>query len=97
MKHIHILCKCCSYSVIMVEAMDLSLLRGLFLQRLPSNVRMILALTANKSDLQELAEIADSVMEVILLSIAMVTTPQATKVRQLKTEVASIGRQVYDF
>ena len=41
------------------DAMDLSLLRAVFLQQLPSNVRMILASTAKGSNLQELAEIAD--------------------------------------
>ena len=37
-----------------VEAMDSSLLSKLFLQQLPSNVRMILASTAKGSNLQEL-------------------------------------------
>ena len=59
------------------DAVDPSFLRQLFLQHLPSNVKMILALTAKGTHLQELAEMADSVMEVVSLSIATGNTPQA--------------------
>ncbi|KAH6942954.1 hypothetical protein HPB50_012716 [Hyalomma asiaticum] len=45
------------------------LLRELFLQRLPGNVRMILASTADKR-LSELAELADSVLAVAPPSVA---------------------------
>lgn len=45
------------------HAMDDTLLRELFLQRLPSNVQMVLA-TAAAMDLQALAALADKVMEV---------------------------------
>ena len=62
------------------EAMDPSLLRGLFVQRLLSNVRMILASTAKGASLIDLAEMADSVMEVISPSIATVATPQTAEV-----------------
>ena len=41
------------------EAKDTSLLKGLFIQRLPSNVRMILASTAKVSNLLELGEMDD--------------------------------------
>ena len=79
------------------EAMDPSHLKGLFIQRLPSNIRMILASTAKGSNyLQELAEMADSVMEVISPSIAMVAPPQTTELGKLKTEVASLRRQLSD-
>ena len=40
---------------------------------------MILAYTAKGSSLLELAEMADSVMDVILSSITMVATPQTTE------------------
>ena len=66
------------------EAIDPSLLTGLFIQRLPSNVRMILASTAKGSKLQELVEVADSVMEVISPSIATVATPLATELENLR-------------
>ncbi|KAH6926387.1 hypothetical protein HPB50_018088 [Hyalomma asiaticum] len=48
---------------------DSRLLRELFLQRLPGNVRMILASTADKR-LSELAELADSVLAVAPPSVA---------------------------
>ena len=64
--------------------MNLSLLRGLFIQRLPSNVRMILASTAKGISLLELTEMADSVKEVISPSIAMAATPQTTELGELE-------------
>ena len=78
------------------EAMDWSLLRGLFLQRHPSNARMNLASKAEGSSLQELAEMADSMMEVISPSIATVAMPQGTEVGELKAEEASLRRQLSD-
>ena len=92
----HLLCKMQQLLSDEADAMDLSLLRRLFLQWLPSNGRMILTSTAKKSNLQELAEMADSVMEVISLSIAMVATPQGTEVGELKGEVSSLRRQISD-
>ena len=57
---------------------------------------MILASTAKGSSLIELVEMEDSVMEVISLSIAMVATPQNTQLGVLKSEVASLRRQLSD-
>ena len=76
--------------------MDPSLLKGLFIQRLPSNIRMNLASTAKGSNLQELAAMADSVMKVISPSIATMATPQTTELGELKTKVASLRRQLLD-
>ena len=45
-------------------AMDNSVLRELFLQRLPANVRMVLASTADQANLENLAQLADKVVEV---------------------------------
>ena len=78
------------------EVMDPALLTGIFLQQLLSNVRMILASTAKGSNLQELAKMADSVMEVISLSITMVVTPQAIEFGEFKAKVASLRRQLLD-
>ena len=55
---------------------------------------MILALTAKRSNLQQLAEMADSVLEVISPYIAMVATPQTTESGELKAKVASLRRQL---
>ena len=71
------------------EAMDPSLLRGHFIQRLPSNVRMILASTAKGSNLLELAEMVDSA------SIATVATPQDNELGKLKAKVAGGNFQTY--
>ena len=78
------------------EAMDPSILEGLFIQQLPSNIGMILASTAKGSNLLKLAEMADSVMEVISPSIATVATPQATELGELKVEVARLRRRLLD-
>ena len=43
---------------------DQSFVRQLFLQRLPPNVRMVLASTKDDEDLESLASLADKVMEV---------------------------------
>ena len=57
---------------------------------------MILASTVKGSNVQELAEMADRVMEVILSSIATVTMPQGTTLGKLKAEVESLRRQLSD-
>ena len=54
---------------------DGSLIKELFMQRLPSNVRMVLAAASEKTPLEELAALADKIMEVALPSIATVATP----------------------
>ncbi|CAN7951393.1 unnamed protein product [Ixodes pacificus] len=60
--------------------LDDAFLRELFLQRLPSNVQMVLA-TATTLDLTGLAALADAVMEVTTPSVASVTVaPQQTTV-----------------
>ena len=67
---------------------DTAFLRELFLQCLPANVRMVLASTGTSVSLDEMAELADKVMEVAAPSISAVTTsvttspPLATFVRR---------------
>ena len=78
------------------EAIDPSLLRGLLIQQLLSNVRMILASTAKGSSLLQLTEMVDSVMEVILPSVATVATPQTSEVKELRAEAASLRKQLSD-
>ncbi|XP_064468640.1 uncharacterized protein LOC135381876 [Ornithodoros turicata] len=55
--------------------MDDVLLRELFLQRLPQNVQMVMATAANMS-LDQLATLADAVVEVATPSIAATAAPQ---------------------
>ena len=50
-----------------------SFLRELFLQRLPANVRMVLASTDSSMDLDKLADMANKVMEVATSTIATVS------------------------
>ena len=55
---------------------DSTFLRELFLQRLPANVRMVLASTAEPASLEQLATLADKIMEAVASpSISSVETP----------------------
>lgn len=76
---------------------DGSFIRELFLQRLPTNVRMVLASTGDKSNLEELAQLADKITEVAAPSIASVTAPQLTaEVDQLRAEIAGLRKLIRD-
>ena len=78
--------------------MDESFLRELFLQRLPSNVRMVLASTPDTTGLAQLADLADKVMEVAAPpgTVAGVTTPPSlvSEVEQLRGEVSRLEKLV---
>lgn len=78
------------------SAIDTTFLRELFLQRLPPNVRMVLASTSSSASLEDLAELADKVMEVAAPSVSAVThSPSlATEVEQLREEVSQLGKLV---
>ena len=52
-----------------------SFLRELFLQRLPPNVRIVLASTESSTTLEKLAGMVDKIMEVSIPNIATLTTP----------------------
>lgn len=82
-----------------------SVLRELFLQRLPGNVRMVLASTPSGTSLENLAELADRVMEVAAPSVAGIkpsaTEPppppppaQNSQMEQLLTEMAKLQATV---
>ena len=80
---------------------DDAILRELFLQRLPGNVRMVLAPSASSITLDNLAEMADRIMEVSTPSIAAIHAPSVSssseidslraEVRQLKELVQSLS------
>ena len=73
------------------SAFDSTFLRELFLQRLPQNVRMVLASTPDTSSLENLAELADKVVEVAVPSVnALQKGPLASEVEQLKSEVSRL-------
>ena len=70
-------------------------LRELFLQRLPSNVRMVIASADTSMNLDKLADMADKVMEVAAPTISGIsgTAPNPTdsaEFKQLRDEVARL-------
>ena len=67
---------------------DAAFMRELFLQRLPSNVRMVLASTPDTGNIEDLAQLADKVMEVAVPSVANITT--STELQQLRQEVTDL-------
>ena len=76
---------------------DSSFLRELFLQCLLTNVRLILASTADTLSLEDLAALADKIMEVhsCTPSVASVTSSQlATEVDKLRAEIVSLKKMV---
>ena len=75
---------------------DGSIIKELFMQRLPTNVRMVLAAASDKTSLEELATLADKVMEVAIPSIATVTgaSQSTSEVEQLRAECDRLQRQV---
>ena len=76
---------------------DNSLLRELFLQRLPSNVRMVLASTGEDLSIDNLAVMAVKIMEVAAPTVSSVSTPPPPpnpEVAQLREEVAELRRLI---
>ena len=74
-----------------------SFLRELFLQRLPANVRMVLASADSATPLEKLAEMADKVMEVatpVVAAIDKAHTESSEEVKQLRKEVAHLTELV---
>ena len=79
-----------------MQTTDGSIIKELFMQRLPTNVRMVLAAASERTPLEELAALADKIMEVASPSIATMATPtQATsEVDRLRAENASLQKQI---
>ena len=73
-----------------------TLLKELFLQRLPSNVRMILASTPGDNTVQDLAALADKIVEVTGPSRPTPINNVSTKEgdTQLATELAKLHEEV---
>ena len=71
------------------NAINKSFLCELFLQQLPANIRMVVASTPDTTGLEDLAQLADKIMEVATPAIAAVHMPPiASEVEQLCTKVA---------
>ena len=77
------------------EAINNSVLRELSLQRLPANVRMVLTSTADQANLENLAQLADKVVEVATPSVVTVSaTCFSGEFERLRAEVASLRKVV---
>ena len=74
--------------------LDPSFMRELLLQRLPTNIRLVLASTAESITLQELANLADKVMEGITPTLAIVLSSDSlvSEISELKAEIAQVKR-----
>ena len=60
----------------MAPRMDAALLRELFLQRLPANVHMVLTPSAGDLSIDQLAQLADRILEASPPSISATSTHQ---------------------
>ena len=77
-------------------ATDSAFVRGLFLQRLPANVRMVLASAADSTSLEDLAQLADRIVEAAPSPLASLhdappPLPLAPEVDQLRSEVKRLA------
>ena len=74
-------------------AADNTFLRELFLQRLPANVRMVLASADVATDLNKLADLADKVIEVATPTVSAIndTNEANSEVKQLRAEVTRLA------
>ena len=75
---------------------DGTFLRELFLQRLPANVRMVLASTRDDTPIEDLAQLADKIVEVAVppsVSNVSASVP-SSEIQQLRTEIASLTKVV---
>ena len=80
-------------------ATDSAFIRGLFIQRLPANVRMVLASAADSTSLEDLAQLADRIVEAAPPPLASLhdappPPPPAPEVEQLRSEVQRLADQV---
>ena len=79
------------------NAGDDTILRELFLQRLPSNVRMVLAPSGTSVTLDNLAEMADRILEVSSPAIAAMRAPPppvSTEIASLRSEVRQLQKMM---
>ena len=75
--------------------MDSSFLRELFLQCLPANIRMVLASSLDTANLEDLAQLADKIVEVAASSISAVSaTHLSDEFERLRAEVTSLRKVV---
>ena len=73
---------------------DNAFLKELFLQRLPANVRMVLASADASTDLNKLAAMADKIIEVATPPTIAAISPSPSEVQQLREEVTRLSQLV---
>ena len=76
---------------------DASFLRELFLQRLPPNVRMVLA-SSETTDLVKIAQLADKVVEVATPQVSSATLPNHPAnpdLNHLRAEIAELKQMLF--
>ena len=80
----------------MAPRVDATLLRELFLQRLPSNIRMVLTPSAGALDLDQLAQLADRILEASppAISAATADKPNTITTTQLAAQVAQLTERL---
>ena len=95
-KPMHLLCWMQQLLGERAGAMDGAILKELLMQCLPTNVRMVLASASERSPLEELATMADKILEVAMPSIAMVSAPSwaMSELEQLWAENTSLREQI---
>ena len=79
------------------SGIDNSLLRELFLQRLPPNVRMVLASTAEPVTLEALASLADKIMEVATPTVSTINHSSdhlLSELSSLKAELSQLKQLI---
>ena len=74
--------------------LDGNFLKELFLQRLPSQVRMVLASTRDGTPIEDLAQLADKIIEVAAPPIVSTVTTPSADTEQLRSEIASLTKLV---
>ena len=78
-------------------ATDGTLPRELFLQRLPSNIRMVLASSSDAKSLEDIAQLADKIVNIApptMSSLAPSPSPSTTEVDNLRAEVTHLKELV---
>ena len=77
-------------------ASDSALFRELFLQRLPSNIRIVLTSSIEGKTLEDIALLADKVVDIASPSISALAPTPTDKIDSLQSEVETLKRLIAD-